>query len=130
MQQLLSDVCSTPDSSAALAFLARVLKANGAVHQALQLYRKAVRLHPDNSSYALELAHTLELDHDYAAVLQVLLGYCEACEGKSMGPLQLKVRELLATGLKHSMAEHVVLTAKAGRGHTCMELYQSVGADL
>jgi hypothetical protein len=92
MQQLLSDVCSTPDSSAALAFLARVLKANGAEQQTLQLYRKAVQLHPDSSSYALGLAHALELDHDYAAVLQVLLGYCQACEGKCLGPLQLKVR--------------------------------------
>jgi hypothetical protein len=93
MQQLLSDVCSTPDSSAALSFLARVIKNSGAVHQAVQLYKKAVQVQPGSSSYALGLAQTLELDHEYAAVLQVLLQYCEACKSKWLGPLQLKVSD-------------------------------------
>lgn len=94
MQQLLSDVRSSPDSSAALAFLAHVVKHNGAVQQAVQLYRKTVQLQPHSSSYALGLAHALELDHEYAAVLQVVLRYCAGCGSQQLGPLCLKVGKL------------------------------------
>lgn len=95
MQQLLSDVGSSPGTPAALAFLANVLKDNGAVQQAVQLFQKAVQLQPDCSSFALGMAHCLELQYDYAGVLKVVLGYCAACGLKQLGPLQLKVSRRL-----------------------------------
>jgi hypothetical protein len=94
MQELLSDISSSPKSPPAIAFLANLLKCNGAVQQALQLYKKAVQMRPDCSSYALGLVHGLELDFKYAAVLQVVLAYCVACGSKQVGPLQLKVSAL------------------------------------
>lgn len=94
MAQLLADVGSFPDSAAALAFLADTIKIHGAVRQAVQLYRKAVQLQPGSSSYALQLAHALELDHDYAGVLKVVLPYCERNGQEVLGPLQLQVSSI------------------------------------
>jgi hypothetical protein len=95
MQQLQTDVGVNPNSSssspAALSFLANILVNNGAVQQAVQLYKQAVQMQPGCSSYALGLAHALELDYEYAEVLKVVLHYCEACDEECLGPLQLKV---------------------------------------
>jgi hypothetical protein len=80
-------------SAQAVAYLAHTLLAEGAVQQAVQLHRTAVQLNPRCSSCALGLAQTLEVQCDYAGVLQALLGFCRSNLGLlQVGPLSLQVR--------------------------------------
>lgn len=62
VRPLLEDLPETRETSAAgLAFVASVLKENGAVEEALELYRVALRLRPTNVTYALNLVHAIEI---------------------------------------------------------------------
>lgn len=94
LQQLLSEVTSPTqpaDSAAALSYLATALKAQGAVPQAVQLYRHAVHLQPRSAGHALALANALELCYDYAGVLKVLLQYCAVNEDLKVANVCLRV---------------------------------------
>eukprot|EP00775_Hariotina_reticulata_P004975 gene4975-5217_t len=84
LQQLQYEVASpakpAEDIAAALSYLATTLKAQGAVQQAVQLYRHAVCLQPRSAVHALALANGLELLYDYTGVMKVLLDYCAVNE--------------------------------------------------
>jgi cytochrome c-type biogenesis protein CcmH/NrfG len=86
-----STACTSPASAAAMAFLANILLTQGAVQQAVKLYRCAVQLCPRSSQCVLGLAQALEMQCDYDGVLQAFLGFCRSNSRQQLGPLKLQV---------------------------------------
>lgn len=78
MQTLLSELSTTPDTAAAVAFIATSIKYHGAISAAVQLYCLAVSQEPTRATLALNLMHALELQQDMAAVVQVAQSFCQA----------------------------------------------------
>ena len=62
----------------ALAFLATVVKDNGAVRESAALYEETVRIVPTSASYALNLMHVYEIMCDYAKALSVSVRFFNA----------------------------------------------------
>jgi hypothetical protein len=93
---LIQEVDTNPEAAAAYAFIAASIKDHGAVPEAIRLYSLALERCPCNSTYALNLAHTLELQQDLKGALQVVRDFIMAVQGEAggldlLGPLQLKV---------------------------------------
>ncbi|PNH11189.1 E3 ubiquitin-protein ligase [Tetrabaena socialis] len=77
-------------AAAALGFVATAVKDNGKVDSCIALLRAAVALEPGSASYALNLAHALELRQELGAAVAVGRGYC-ARAGSVLAGLPLKV---------------------------------------
>ena len=105
---LLEEVGSNPEAPAAYAFIATSIKDHGAIPEAIKLYRIALEGCPCNSTYALNLSHTLELQQDLKGALQVVLDFAmavqdeDADEVKQLGPLRVQV------GLYHAWVRVLV----------------------
>lgn len=85
------DKAAGASTAAALSFLAHTLLTQGAVHQAVELYRKALQHNPQSSNCALGLAQALEVQCDYAGVMQAVLRFCNTHPAVQLGPLSLQV---------------------------------------
>lgn len=83
---------AAPGAPAALCFLAHTLLTQGVVQPSVQLYHQAMQLNPGCSRCALGLAQALEVQCDYAGVLQVVLGFCNSNPKQQLRPLLLQVR--------------------------------------
>ena len=65
-------------SASALAFLAGVTKDHSGVVPSIELYGQCVEHAPENTSYALNLAHLHELHLRYDLAIDAILGHCDA----------------------------------------------------
>uniref|UniRef100_A0A6B2L5B5 Uncharacterized protein n=1 Tax=Arcella intermedia TaxID=1963864 RepID=A0A6B2L5B5_9EUKA len=78
---------SIPQSPAALAFLAMIIKENGALHVSLKLYKEAAQLMPSSASYSLNLVHIHELLNQYNDAFLEIKRYCRENPNLSVGQL-------------------------------------------
>ena len=65
-------------SASALAFLATIARDHSKLSASLELIAEAARLVPDASAYALQRAHTLEVELRYADALEAVREHCDA----------------------------------------------------
>mmetsp|Transcript_18834 Transcript_18834/g.31491 ORF Transcript_18834/g.31491 Transcript_18834/m.31491 type:complete len:731 (+) Transcript_18834:36-2228(+) len=84
-----------PSSAAALAFLATIVKDHSGVEQGIELYKQTCAVAPENTSYALNYCHTIELSLDYARAIEVVRMHCLANPDRSVGGVSC--RDVAAT---------------------------------
>ena len=65
-------------SAPALAFLAKVVKDHSAIDPAIALMSTACKLKQDNACYALNLAHTLELECRFDEAIDAVISFCKS----------------------------------------------------
>jgi tetratricopeptide (TPR) repeat protein len=70
------------DNSAtpAIAWIALIVKEHSGIEEAISLYNKCLDMQPQNTSYVLNLVHTLELKLDYEACWNQIKSYCSIAQ--------------------------------------------------
>ncbi len=76
LQALCQELAEAVKSGPALAFVATLVKDQGAVEQSVALYYMAVEAAPTMTTYWLNLVHTLEVCNRYQEALDLCLRYC------------------------------------------------------
>lgn len=107
------------NSAAAWGFLATCVKDHGAVRAAISLLQHAHALEPLNASYALNLAHALELEQDLGAVLAVAAEtfqtlHSQAAAAAANGQPGMGPGSAAASGKGEGAASHPMLRLAGG----------------
>ena len=77
LEVLNGELSGAADAAPALAFLAVVIKEYGVLDESVTLYRRSCELLPDNASYMLNYAHTLEVMNEHRKAVDVIVGFLQ-----------------------------------------------------
>ena len=85
LQALCQELGDAVKSGPALAFVATMVKDQGAVEQSVALYYMAVEAAPTMTTYWLNLVHTLEVCNRYQEAFDLCLRFCREHPGLTVG---------------------------------------------
>jgi len=94
--ELVEQLPPSERSAAAYAFLATIVKDHSAIPTCVALFTIALKYRPDCASYALNLVHTIELQHDMDAALEAAKAFLSENRILRAGKSGFTCGELLA----------------------------------
>eukprot|EP00002_Diphylleia_rotans_P031256 TRINITY_DN6488_c0_g1_i1.p1 TRINITY_DN6488_c0_g1~~TRINITY_DN6488_c0_g1_i1.p1 ORF type:complete len:531 (+),score=117.81 TRINITY_DN6488_c0_g1_i1:681-2273(+) len=94
-EYMLSELRGNADTAAAFAFLATICKDHGVVGRSVQLYEKALSLSPASAIYALNKAHSLEIEGKTQEALDCLIAFME--KNESLGICGLTCNDMVVS---------------------------------